>query len=71
LCSIDLASRWSDSCRARSVPQFFVPMLRSSQNGRLHNPRDLRPDAGDIAGVGRFAPAIADLTLALADTPPA
>jgi len=36
------------------------------QNAWFHNPRDLWPDAVDIAVVARFARAVADLTVALA-----
>jgi hypothetical protein len=38
-------------------------------NAWFHNPRDLWPDAVDIAAVTRFARATADLTLSLANTP--
>ena len=36
------------------------------QNAWFHNPKDLWPDAVDIAVVARFARAVADLTVALA-----
>jgi len=38
------------------------------QNAWFHNPRDLWPDAVDIAAVARFARGIADLTVTLANT---
>jgi hypothetical protein len=40
-------------------------------NAWFHNPRDLWPDTVDIRGVARFARAIADLTLSLANAPAA
>ena len=40
-------------------------------NAWFHNPRDLWPDAVDVRAVARFARAIADLTLSLANTPAA
>jgi hypothetical protein len=47
----------------------FVSFI--GQNAWFHNPRDLWPDAVDVATVARFARAIADLTVALANTLPA
>jgi hypothetical protein len=38
-------------------------------NAWFHNPGDLWPDAVDIQAVARFARAVADLTLSLANTP--
>jgi hypothetical protein len=38
------------------------------RNAWFHNPRDLWPDAVDVNAVARFARAVADLTLALANT---
>jgi len=38
------------------------------QNAWFHNPRDLWPDAVDIATVARFARAVADLTVTLAQS---
>jgi hypothetical protein len=38
-------------------------------NAWFHNPLDLWPDAVDIQAVARFARAVSDLTLALANTP--
>ena len=38
-------------------------------NGWFHNPKDLWPDAVDVATVARFARAVADLTVSLASTP--
>jgi hypothetical protein len=38
------------------------------RNDWFHNPRDLWPDAVDVATVARFARAAADLTLSLANT---
>ena len=45
----------------------FVSFI--GRNDWFHNPRDLWPDAVDIAAVARFARAAADLTLQLANTP--
>jgi hypothetical protein len=47
----------------------FVSFI--GQNAWFHNPLDLWPDAVDIRTVAQFARAAADLTLALANTPPA
>jgi hypothetical protein len=44
----------------------FVSFI--GQNAWFHNPRDLWPDAVDIATVARFARAIADLTISLANS---
>src|SRR5882672_8888687 len=44
----------------------FVSFI--GQNAWFHNPRDLWPDAVDIATVARFARAIAELTIALANS---
>ena len=38
------------------------------QNAWFHNPRDLWPDAVEIATVARFARAVADLTVTLAQS---
>ena len=38
-------------------------------NAWFHNPRDLWPDAVDVQAVARFARAVSDLTLSLANTP--
>ena len=43
----------------------FVSFIGS--NAWFHNPRDLWPDAVDVAAVARFARAAADLTLSLAN----
>jgi hypothetical protein len=40
-------------------------------NAWFHNPRDLWPDAVDVQAVARFARAVSDLTLSLANTPAA
>ena len=40
-------------------------------NAWFHNPKDLWPDAVDVAAVARFARAAADLTVSLASTPAA
>ena len=45
----------------------FVSFI--GRNAWFHNPGDLWPDVVDIQTVGRFARAISDLTLALANTP--
>jgi hypothetical protein len=45
----------------------FVSFI--GRNEWFHNPRDLWPAAVDAAAVARFARAVADLTLALANTP--
>jgi hypothetical protein len=44
----------------------FVSFI--GQNAWFHNPRDLWPDAVDIATVARFARAVADLTASLANS---
>jgi hypothetical protein len=44
----------------------FVSFI--GRNAWFHNPRDLWPDAVDVNAVARFARAVADLTLALANT---
>ena len=44
----------------------FVSFI--GQNAWFHNPRDLWPDAVDIATVARFARAVADLTTSLANS---
>ena len=44
----------------------FVSFI--GRNAWFHNPRDLWPDAVDVAAVARFAQAIADLTISLANT---
>jgi len=44
----------------------FVSFI--GQNAWFHNPRDLWPDAVDIEAVARFARAIADLTISLANS---
>ena len=44
----------------------FVSFI--GQSAWFHNPRDLWPDAVDIATVARFARAIADLTISLANS---
>jgi hypothetical protein len=46
----------------------FVSFI--GRNDWFHNPRDRWPDTVDISTIGRFARATADLTLALANTPP-
>ena len=45
----------------------FVSFI--GQNAWFHNPRDLWPDAVDVATVARFARAVADLTISLARMP--
>jgi Peptidase family M28 len=45
----------------------FVSFI--GRNDWFHNPGDLWPDAVDIQAVARFARAVADLTLSLANTP--
>ena len=44
----------------------FVSFI--GRNAWFHNPRDTWPDAVDPQAVARFALAVSDLTLALADT---
>ena len=44
----------------------FVSFI--GQNAWFHNPRDLWPDAVDVNAVARFARAVSDLTVALANT---
>ena len=47
----------------------FVSFI--GRNDWFHNPRDLWPDAVDVQAVARFARAVGDLTVGLANTPPA